>query len=243
MRYLTAPMNPRLAIPARARFLLALFPLGLLGFGACGARQTGETVEAQQGVSDEEQIVGAWTAYREALKGRDGKKAVSGVTRASIEDYANARARALHATREELATLSTMDRLLAVSLRARLSREVLEKADGRELLALTIDRGWVGEDLDVDVQVERIEGDLAFVQLRRGEHTLPESYPLVRKEENRWRVDLHELIRIGEAALERELQKLANESETDLDGAILIVLSMILERQVDESIWEPLVKP
>jgi hypothetical protein len=189
--------------------------------------------------TDEDALLAAWREYRSCLVSRDGKRALAVVTQESIDEYGRQLTLALKATRDEVRELDLLDRYTVLMLRARVSPERLRNLDGRSTLALAIDRGWVGSELPREVVVKRIAGDMGYVSFVKEGEEIPIQIPFMRRVDGTWRVDLVELVRFIRPAFSKVLQDLAKQENTDVNGAILVVLERLVGEKPKDSIWDP----
>jgi len=189
--------------------------------------------------TEQDALLAAWQEYRSCLVNRDGKRALGVVTQESIDEYGRQLTLALKATRDEVRELDLLDRYTVLMLRARVSPERLRNLDGRSTLALAIDRGWVGSELPREVVVKRIAGDIGYVSFLKDGEEIPVQIPFMRRAEGTWHVDLVELVRFIRPALLKIFQDLAEQENTDVNGAILVVLERLVGEKPKDSIWDP----
>ena len=85
-----------------------------------------------------------------------------------------------------------MDRLMALTMRARFDAAVLRKLDGRGLFTLGVDEGMVGKDvLSLEPGAVVVAGDTARIGLvSRGQEVPPESGFRFERERGHWRLDV-----------------------------------------------------
>jgi hypothetical protein len=184
-------------------------------------------------------IVEIWNAYRKCLVERDGARAVSLVTPASIADYERVRTLALTLTRAQMLQTDTFDRYMILVLRSRLSGADLRGMSGSDLLRVAVERGWVGSNLPAGVVFKRVEGTVAYLRFVQNGAEVPADLPLVRRVDDKWLVDLVEITRIGRPSLLSLFSKLAEASGTDVNGAMLQVIAKLTGTTPPDTIWDP----
>jgi hypothetical protein len=131
--------------------------------------------------------------YAGALEARDPKAAASTVVTETFELYEDLRLLASSAARAQLEQSDLMTVMLVLQIRARFSRSDLEAVSGRELFDRAVEAGLVGENVS-DVTLDEVWIDDAGVHAE----IRIEGEPVVwlRKQEDHWRVDIPEMIRV-----------------------------------------------
>lgn len=139
---------------------------------------------------DTDAVMKSLAAYHEALGRGDGKDATRWVSQKTIAFYSDIRQVALNGSPEEVKRLTPMQKLTVLMLRAQLRADELADLDGKQLMAMSIERGWVSRDpLDTTALGKTtVKGDEAFIEHRyKGKATW--AYRLVR-EKGEWHFDV-----------------------------------------------------
>jgi hypothetical protein len=187
----------------------------------------------------EAELLALWNEYRRCLVARDGTSALAVLTPETFAEYERLRRLSLELTRAELVQADLMDRVVVLSVRARLTGAELRAMTGRELLRLSIDRGWVGSNLPNSVKLKRVEGRVAYVAFVENGEEMPFEIPMLRQSGSRWGVDLVELSRLVRPAMQQLLTRLAEQHGTDLNGALILIIERLIGQAPPESIWDP----
>ncbi|PRP91339.1 hypothetical protein ENSA5_56050 [Enhygromyxa salina] len=156
---------------------------------------------AEDPLVEQEAVREAVRSYAAALGAREAEAAREWVVFETFGFYEDLRIAALRASREQLEAWDLMTVILILQIRSEVPRAQLEALDGRGLFARAVNDGLVGEQLEdialdevwIDEEREhaqiRVEGD-PVVWLRRG------------PDDERWRVDIPEMIRLLGPAIE-----------------------------------------
>jgi hypothetical protein len=180
-------------------------------------------------------IRGAMRAYEEATLAHKGAEASSRVSRHTLDCYERLRLLALHADRAELRAAGLIDRIRALSLRARYSTAELQGMAGGSF-ARCVDDGHVSaEDIaGWSFGAIDVEGDRAlatYISKRQGKGPRL-SFHL---QDGRWRVDLESFAAAAVPAYEATLLR----SGRPLEETVMALVGEMVGRQLDESIWTP----
>jgi hypothetical protein len=189
-------------------------------------------------VSDEQAIRAAFDGYREAILAHRGVEAAALVTD-DIFDYMDSmRQAALTASADHTRRKTLMDKIMVLSLRARISLTDLKEMTGRELFAHSVDLGMNGDSSrGLEADVIEIHGDTAKVGLRKDGQTVPPSIGFrFAKSGGTWRLDVMSATRLATTALPDMLAAI----DPDPDVAIAKVIELSSGKPVSKTIWEPL---
>jgi hypothetical protein len=152
-----------------------------------------ETVREQEAVRE------AVRRYAAALEARDPTAATETVVGETFVLYEDLRLLASSAARDQLERSDLMTIMLVLQIRARFRRGELEALDGRTLFERAVEAGLVGEEVDeVALDEVWIDGAGVHAEIRI------EGEPVVwlRKQDERWCVDVPEMIRVLGPAIE-----------------------------------------
>ncbi|EYF04863.1 hypothetical protein [Chondromyces apiculatus] len=227
----------------RIRALVAL-ALALSAATACQSEKASSSAaepaaEKPGEAQDKEAARALFVRYRDAIANRKGTEAVGVVSAKTIAYFEATRVGALKMSAAELRTQPLMDRLMILILRGRIPRADLERWTGKDLFAVAVDNGWVGDNVSTVEPAEiRINGDEALIGVKAGTEALPAGSGFqAQREAGGWKLDVMSIRDLAEPALEAQLR----EVDPDLDRAMMALLSVLLKKKVDESIYEPLI--
>jgi hypothetical protein len=141
---------------------------------------------------EQEAVREAVRSYAGALSARDPAAATATVVSETFVLYDDLRLLALSASPEQLERSDLMTIMLVLQIRARFRRGQLETVDGRALFEHAVEAGLVGERVDeVPLDEVWIAEDGMHAQIR----TLGDPVVWLRKQDDRWRIDIPEMIR------------------------------------------------
>ncbi|MEM1414532.1 MAG: hypothetical protein AAGH15_06515 [Myxococcota bacterium] len=214
-------------LPATAALALALF-------ASSATAQAPDPADAAKAAE-------VWDGYIAALVARNGSAAAALVMPDTHAWYERMARLALRGSAEEVRSLDLMGRMTTLMFRARLPADTLERLSGRELFALAVDRGWVGSQLPRGFQLTRVDGARGFGTFQTPAGTSPE-LELMRRAPggDGWRLNLMQVMNLGRDALQQVLQGMADQAGTDVDTALLGLLSQVVGRRLGPEIWQPL---
>ncbi len=117
------------------------------------------------------------------------------VTASTIEHYERARVAALQASREEVESMSDLDRFTVLSLRTVFQDETLAAADGRALFVAVAERTDHADTI-LEAAFLRYEDDAAVARVTvHGVEDTVYEVPLVRRDDGAFRVDMKAFMR------------------------------------------------
>ncbi|AKT39511.1 hypothetical protein [Chondromyces crocatus] len=224
----------------RSPLLLALLVASSL-VTACGkSGDTTTTTSTTEAIGDADQaaVRDIFLRYRDAIVTRKGKEAVGVVSTKTLGYFDAMRTGALHMSASELRAQPVMDRLMILLLRARIPKEELQGWTGKELFAVAVDNGWVGDNVQsIQPSTIEIQGNEARIGARAGGEELPSAMGFkAYREEGGWKLDVMSIGEIAQQALQEQLGQI----DPDADRALLMLLSQLLQRKLDASIFEPI---
>lgn len=210
-----------------------------IGEQSAATRSSGTAVAtaAPSAKDDEAAVRQVFLGYRKAIDEKSGERAASFAATRTIEYFDAMRRAALSMPAAELRKQPMMDRLMALSMRARFDADVLRKLDGRGLFALGVDEGMVGKDvLSLEPGAAVVAGDTARIGLvSRGEEVPPESGFRFDREQGSWRLDVMSIAPLATPALEQALASV----DADPDVAMVKLLEKIAGKPLGAAIWQP----
>ena len=179
--------------------------------------------------------------YRRAITAQQGEVAFQHTSAKTIDHFESVRVAALEMPETKLRAAPLMDKIMILSLRARLTRAQLEGSTGKELFVMGIDRGWTGDDVaQLEPAEIRIDGDTARIGIRKGDIVLPSAAGFrAHREGSVWKLDVMSIQRFAEPTLRKAIQEI----DPDEDKAITQAVALLTEKKVGPEIWQPLRQP
>jgi hypothetical protein len=179
----------------------------------------------------------SFLAYKSAILASDGAAAADLVTQGSRELYRRYAVDAATLDRDGLDQLHVTDRVSVLLLRHSLQRSALESMSGGEVIAYSVDQGWIGKDSVARLNLGnfQVDGNAASgVVLDAAGRESPFKLEFL-KEEGRWRLDLLKMLEMTRMAIVYAVQQ-TGMSETDF---VLYVLELSTGRTPGPEIWNP----
>lgn len=208
--------------------------IGVLVVGACDQREADGSRAATEAEADA--VRDTMRRYVDAALARRGDEAASVVGQRTLDHYDWLRTLALHAGPTELDGVRLMDRMRAITLRARYSPEELKGSDGRSCFArfvadgLANVEGMAGWSLR-DVRIEGDEASAEYVSKTHGASGM--RFQFHRVPTGAWRIHLESAI----PAAELLFQDLARRSGVSEALFLQLLAGEMVGRSVDETIW------
>ena len=183
----------------------------------------------------------AFDAYRAAVTAKDGGAAVELVTANSQAYYQRLRDLALTAPRSEVAALPPADQLMVLRLRHEFTAAELQPLDGADLIRIGVDEAWSSPKVLVPLMIAAVEqaGDTATARVERAGEPVPIRL-VFRSELGLWKLDLVELARGSDLALEETLAFRAGRAEVPVEEVMRWVIEDTSGHMVDKDLWVPL---
>ena len=204
---------------------------------ALNATQPEETLPS----SDEEAVRAVIQDYKQALMDGEGGTAARLVDQGTLDYFQSIQELALSGSEEQVRARSFVDRLLVVTMRHELEREVLVTMDLEDLLRHAVDAGWIGKASIAQLGIGEVEvtGDEATgVALTRGQipptvdGEVALSYSFTR-EDGEWKFRFSSLV----TSLNSIITQFAAQLGTNEDDLIFTLVQAISGRQVLPEIW------
>lgn len=211
------------------RVLLVLM-LGLLATACAAVPQTEPT-------SPEYAVEQTFLSYKEALLARDGAGGAALVTADSWEYYREMADEALVADRDRLEQMNFADRVIVMLFRHALTPAELRRMSGEELVAVSIDKGWISRESTANLRLTNysISGDSAQAYAIRRDGKLSTVKLDFAQERGAWRLDLLGIIAISRTAMPLAIA-LSGMTENDL---LFATLKEGTGRTAGPEIWTP----
>jgi hypothetical protein len=191
--------------------------------------------------NDADDIRSVFDRYRQAALAHDGATAAGLVTPGSLDYYQHLRDLALQAPRTEVEVLPMADRLLVFRLRHEFTAAELQPLSGADLVRTSIEEAWSGPKALLPIIITTVEvgADTAIATPTRAGEPVPIRL-LFRPSESGWQLDLVELARGSDKALEEALRFRANRAKVDIDTATRWAIEDTSGHLVDKDLWLPI---
>lgn len=212
---------------------IPLVVLATLSFTAL-AQQKPVADTQPSSAADVAAIKKSFSDYKAALARKDGKGAASLVDSATHAYYADMRKLALEADAPTVRKQSLIDKLMVLRMRSEFTPAQLRAMNAQQLIALGVDRGWVGSNTgENDVGEITVTGDRARGQaIIRGE--VAPFFHEFRREGGHWKMNLVDLMRaVGPA-----MSEAARRMDMSEDEFVLFALEQGVGRKPDPAIWD-----
>jgi hypothetical protein len=191
-------------------------------------------------------VAAAFERYKAALMARDGAAAISLVTPASLAHHERLRDLALHAPQAVVEALPLADRILVFRLRHEFTAGELLPLSGADLVRLGVEEAWSSPKAMQPLAVAAVEagGDGgALAAVTRAGEPVPVRLVFRPGPGGGWRLDLVELARGSDAALEAALRSRAERAGVDFHTAVTWAIEDTSGHLVDKDLWRPLAEP
>ena len=177
--------------------------------------------------------------YKQAILDRDGMKAVAFVDKNTLDYYRKMRDLSLRGNRETVGALSSINKLMVLSIRHRVPLESLQQMTPESLFAHAVDEGWIGKQSVINNEL----GDIAVSGASAtGVHISAKKETLIkwvfRKEDDRWRMDLTSMITVADQAMKHVIRQ----SGLSEDEFLTNILESVSGKKVADTAWEPMIK-
>lgn len=187
-------------------------------------------------VDDEADVRATFEAYKAAALVGDAQAAVVVLDSTTHAYYGAMVDLALHADRDSVEALNTIDLLMVLSLRHRVSVDRLRSMDGTKALVYALEKGWIDPSSvrQQTLGTVRVEGDRAYGEmLMYGQPSGVEwAFSM---EDGEWKLDLTSLMDLMAAAFD----EMVAEAEQDRVTFLFDVLGMLEGTRPTDSIWTP----
>jgi hypothetical protein len=216
-------MNPRRFGHTVAAMLLAC----MLGQTPC---------QAQDDLS-EHPVYLVFSEYKSAILQADAERALQAVDSSTLQYYSDVLNHALHSDESTVRALSTMDLLMVMTIRHRLTPEQIKGMDASSLFKHGVANGWTGKEGVMGVEVVRVDVDgrvaAATFTSNGAESPVPFQFD---KEGDEWKIDLTSIMGAGSSAFSQMAEQ---QGITDVE-LVSMLLEMVSGEKVDaESMWIP----
>ncbi|HWO68212.1 MAG TPA: hypothetical protein VNO31_50085 [Umezawaea sp.] len=200
------------------RFALCL-PLLVAGCGSSDGGGGGSTSAAPD---DTGAVHKAFETYTKAALAKDGATAQGVLADTVSKYYDDARKLALTAGDEQLAGISSTQRLTVYVLRAEVEPAVLRSGSPADLLKISFDKGLVGEDGIAELALGKVNvtGDKASAQAVVGGQEAPYTVDFIR-EQGVWKVDIAPLMTLADEGFTEAAKQQGTTVNAMIDGVLV----------------------
>ncbi|MDY7021274.1 MAG: hypothetical protein SWJ54_07915 [Cyanobacteriota bacterium] len=192
---------------------------------------------AQWAIADDANTVQqVFADYKSAILTSSGDRAVDKLSQSTIDYYGEMRKLAVCESAETVKAESMVNRVQILSMRFRVPTETLVELSDREVVVYAVDRGWIGEEsvMKLDVAEVTIEGEEALAEVVRNGEPTGIQFRFVKETEG-WKFDLLSTIELTNQTFEQ----LAEVQGLKPDEFIFAVLEILEGRTPTKDIWNP----
>lgn len=187
--------------------------------------------------SVEKQVKKAFDNYKKEILNDRGEEAAKYVDSRTIKYYGDMLDLVKTADSAKVETLSTLDKLMVLSIRHRTPKEDILSFDGKSLLVYAINNGMVGKNSVVNNTIGNvtIEDNFAKGQFLFNKQITPFYFHFY-NEQGQWKIDLTSLFPVSAMAFDKMIEE-SGENQNDF---LLSLLEMLTGRKPDAEIWKPI---
>lgn len=186
---------------------------------------------------DDKQVQKTFKAYKSAILNGNGKEAASYVDSHTINYYARMLDITRHADSAQVDTMSILDKIIILTLRAKVKKEQLHEMDGKSLIVYAINTGMIGKNTVNNFAIDHISVNKNFAQAQMMAQGQPiPMYMHFYKENGQWRVDLTSLFKTFSEAM----AQLIEESGQTENEFLVKMLEASTGKTLDRKLWQPL---
>lgn len=188
-------------------------------------------------IAQEKEIQKCFEEYKSAILKEKGKEAVEKVSQSTIAYYEKSRVDALKADSATVANFNVIDKIMVLTLRAKISANELSSMNGSSLFEYSVDQGMVGKNSvangsigEIKMKGESAEGYVAI----NGE--VSPIFFLFTQENGEWKIDLTSIFDVTNQGMQQIISA-TGYAENDY---VVMVLQMATGAELSSSIWQPL---
>lgn len=182
-------------------------------------------------------VAATFAAYKQAVLETDGTAVAEVVTQGSRDLHRSYASLALTLDHAALNRLHIADRLSVMLLRHSLPRERLMEMSGSEIIAYSVQQGWISKEGTSGIRLGnyQVAGDLATGTLLRADGSETDYKVEFSKEDGAWRLNLKKMMEFRRIGIEYAVEQ-AGMSE---DEFILALLEYSTGEKPGPEIWNP----
>ena len=186
---------------------------------------------------EEELVKKAFDNYKSAILNDNAEEALRNVDSRTVNYYTQILNQVKNADSLGINSMSLIDKITILSIRARATREEILKMQGSELFIYAIKNGMVGKNSVINNSVGEVSIDSSFAKgqlLVKGNKT--PLYFHFYKEQNTWRLDITSLFQASNGAFKAMIEE-SGESENDY---LFTILEALTGKRPNSTIWNPI---
>ncbi|MDP4184224.1 MAG: hypothetical protein Q8862_03560 [Bacteroidota bacterium] len=188
---------------------------------------------------EKENIKKCYETYKKSLLNNDGKQAYACLDKKTRKYYDELLDKIKTYDSIQIEKESIVNKLSILTIRHRVPKDEILKMNGEGLFIYSIDYGFVDKGSVQHYELGTIEFRRKIAKAQMMSGNLPSFYKyLFYKQKNQWYINLTSLHPMSNYALKKMIEEL---QQTE-DDFILYSLASITRRNLDNSIWHPLVK-
>ena len=175
--------------------------------------------------------------YKSAIRAKEGDKALQLISQETIDDYTRIVELAITANRETIMAQSATKKLIILTLRHTIPAEQLKRMDGAAAIKYSLEKGLIAVDSPllpplIEDSIKYDENSATAALSIGGEQV---EYHF-EKENGNWKINFVPSFSIADSAF----GELAASSGASVDDLILSMIGDASNRDVTDSIWDPL---
>jgi hypothetical protein len=186
---------------------------------------------------EEELVKKAFDNYKSAILNDNAEEALRNVDSRTVYYYTQILNQVKNSDSLGINSMSVIDKITILSIRARATREEILNMQGSELFIYAIKNGMVGKNSVINNSVGDISIDSSFAKgqlLVKGNKT--PLYFHFYKEQNTWRLDITSLFQASNGAFKAMIEE-SGESENDY---LFTILEALTGKRPNSNIWNPI---
>ena len=190
-------------------------------------------------VSEENNILNVFNAYKRALKTKNGVQAATLVSTQTMNYYENLRKNVLDANAEEMKTLPIMEAMTVLILRHHLSASELRRMDGKQLFIHSVNQGWVSENSVENVRLGEVtvKGNVAIANVISRGKKRKNMFPFS-KQQGAWKLDLGVMMNDMGREMDAGFRRLAQTNGMSEQELVEVLVEKATGMKVTSELWQ-----
>ncbi len=187
--------------------------------------------------SDKELVQKTFDGYKSAILNDDAEKALGLIDTRTKKYYIELLEEIKNADSSRINSLSLLDKMTILSIRARAPREDIRKMKETDAFSFAVKNGMVGKDGTANNSIGEIVVDEQFAKapvLSAG-RPIPISFHF-HKEEGQWKIDLTSLFAISNIAFKNLIAQ-SGQTENEF---LFAILENLTGKKITSEIWKPI---
>ena len=175
--------------------------------------------------------------YKSAILSDNGKVAASNLSQGTIDYYTDMQKLAVCAEASEVKAQSFVNRMQVLLFRVRVPTEVLTQMSGHEAVVYAVERGWVGKESVVKLELGdvTISDRIAVGETLSNGESVGTQFQFI-KESDMWKFDLIPLLTISNTAM----VELAGELDIEENELLFMLAESVAGHRPTQKVWEPI---